>query len=93
MRLAGRLRLGHYPLALPEARRTHRFLRCPAGGFAAIDPCAGTGAAFLEVTAGPMVVRYGIELDAYRAEEAGKSLDHVIQGSCFDVQWIIVFAG
>ncbi len=31
------------------------------------------------------VVRYGIELDAYRAEEASKTLDHVIQGSCFDI--------
>jgi hypothetical protein len=77
--------LGHYPLPLLEARRIHRFLRHPAGGFAAIDPCAGTAAAFLEVAAGSLVVRYGIELDAYRAEEARKILDHVIQGSCFDV--------
>jgi len=30
------------------------------------------------------VRRYGIELDAYRAEEARKMLDEVIQGSAFD---------
>ena len=33
---------------------------------------------------GAAVRRYGIELDAYRAEEARKVLDDVIQGSAFD---------
>ena len=85
MRLAGRLRMGHYPLALEEARRIRRFLSLPDGIFSAIDPCAGCGSAFIEITAGTGALRYGVELDAYRAEEAGRVLSHVIQGSCFDV--------
>lgn len=85
MRLAGRLRMGHYPLALEEARRIRRFLSLPDGIFSAIDPCAGCGSAFIEITAGTGALRYGVELDAYRAEEAGRVLNHVMQGSCFDV--------
>jgi hypothetical protein len=77
--------MGHFPLALEEAKRIRRFLQWPDGKFAAVDPCAGCGSAFVEITAASSAVRYGIELDAYRAEEAGKVLDHVIQGSCFDV--------
>src|SRR5215831_9327869 len=76
MRLTGRLRMGHYPLALAEARRIRRFLAWPGGNFSAIDPCAGCGSAFLEITVGSGAVRYGIELDAYRAEEARKALSH-----------------
>ncbi len=85
MRLAGRLRMGYYPLPLVEARRIRRFLAWSEGNFSVIDPCAGCGSAFLEITSGSGAVRYGIELDAYRAEEASKILNHVIQGSCFDV--------
>jgi predicted RNA methylase len=77
--------MGHYPLALEEARRIRRFLALPDTTFPAIDPCAGCGTAFVEITAGANAVRYGVELDAYRAEAARKVLDHVIQGSCFDV--------
>jgi predicted RNA methylase len=77
--------MGHYPLALEEARRISRFLALPDGNFPAIDPCAGCGTAFFEITAGANAVRYGVELDAYRAEAARRVLSHVIQGSCFDV--------
>ena len=51
-----------------------------------LDPCAGTGAALACITSGAPVVRYAIELDAFRAEEAGKIVDQAIQGNCFDVQ-------
>ena len=50
-----------------------------------MDPCAGCGAALVEITADSRTVRHGIELDAYRAEQAGRVLHQVIQGNCFDV--------
>ena len=35
-----------------------------------LDPCVGDGGAFEVITSGAQVFRYGIELDAYRAEQA-----------------------
>jgi hypothetical protein len=82
-RNAARLKLGYYPLVENEAKRIRQFLQFP-NTCAAIDPCAGIGRA-LDLIAGRTGVRlYGIELDAFRAEEARKNLDHVIQGSTFD---------
>jgi hypothetical protein len=52
----------------------------------AFDPCAGTGTAFAHVTSDARAARFAVELDAYRAEEAAKTVDHVIHGNCFDVQ-------
>src|SRR6266705_810775 len=84
MRTQAKLKLGHYPLALAEARRIRNYLQFPNELANVLDPCAGTGAALHKLTDGAAVRRYGIELDAYRAEEAGKILDEVIQGSAFD---------
>ncbi len=42
------------------------------------------------ITSGAKAVRHGIELDAFRAEEARLVLDQVIQGNCFDVQSTVV---
>ncbi len=77
--------MGYFPLALEEARRIRRFLALPGANFSAVDPCAGCGSALVEITAGVGALRYGVELDAYRAEVAGRVLTHVLQGSCFDV--------
>ncbi|MGO9271079.1 MAG: DUF6094 domain-containing protein [Terriglobia bacterium] len=44
------------------------------------------GGAFAAITAEATGYRYGIELDAYRAEQARLVTDETIQGSCFDVQ-------
>jgi hypothetical protein len=85
MRLAGRERLGFYPLPILEAQRIHRFLRFPAH-CSALDPCIGEGGAFSEVTGEAKVTRYGIELDAQRAALARSLADGVIHGNCFDVQ-------
>jgi 16S rRNA G966 N2-methylase RsmD len=52
----------------------------------AIDPCAGDGAAFEAITSGAGVLRYGIELDAYRAEQARQRIPNVIQGNTLEVQ-------
>lgn len=86
MRLAGRARLGFYPLPLPEAERIRKFLALPDKHCCALDPCVGDGAAFSEITSGNRVLRYGVELDAGRAEQAQNSGIEVIHGDCFDVQ-------
>jgi len=44
------------------------------------------GDAFTQITAGAQAHRYGIELDAQRAEQARSVTDEVIHGNCFDVQ-------
>ena len=85
MRNQGRLRLGYFPLPLGEARRIRACLRYPALSYSAIDPCVGDGAAFLTVTGESCARRYGIELDAYRAEQAAAVVDELIHGDCLDV--------
>lgn len=85
MRNQGRLRMGYFPLASREAQRIWAFLRLPDSECVVLDPCAGCGTALVEMTSGGNAVRYGIELDAYRAEQASSVLDYVIHGSCFDV--------
>jgi hypothetical protein len=85
MRLAGRQRLGFYPLPIAEAERIRRFLAFPDKS-CALDPCVGDGGAFAEITADERVLRSGIELDAGRAEQARTKGIEVIHGNCFDVQ-------
>ena len=86
MRLAGRERLGFYPLPIAEAKRIRNFLHFPEQICSTLDPCAGEGTALAEVTRDAKTVRYGIELDAQRATLARSSADEVIHGNCFDVQ-------
>ena len=86
MRANAREKLGYYPLAPTEAERIRGFLildsiESPGG---VLDPCAGTGAALATITAGTKAVRYGIELDAYRAKEAEHMVDSVVHGNAFD---------
>lgn len=85
MRIQGKLRLGYFPLPLAEARRIRACLRYPTSPLSAIDPCIGDGAAFLTITGEPCARRYGIELDAYRAEQAATAVDELIHGDCLDV--------
>src|SRR5713101_8163653 len=86
MRLAGRERLGFYPLPIPEAERLRRFLRFPDQQCSVLDPCIGDGVAFNEIASDKNVLRYGVELDAGRAEQARAKGIEVIHGNCFDVQ-------
>jgi tRNA1(Val) A37 N6-methylase TrmN6 len=52
-----------------------------------VDPCAGEGRALVAITRHALACRrYGIELDAYRAEEAAKALDVVIQGDALNTR-------
>jgi SAM-dependent methyltransferase len=85
MRLEGKVKLGFYPLPVTEAGRIRGFLRYPENTCAAIDPCIGDGIAFATITRDAPVLRYGIELDAYRAEQARAMACEVVHGSAFDV--------
>jgi hypothetical protein len=82
---AGKTRLGFYPLPLFEAQRIRRYLVFP-GLSSAIDPCVGDGAAFEAITSGAEVLRYGIELDTYRAEQARQRIPNIVQGNTLEVQ-------
>lgn len=86
MRPAGRKRLGFYPLPLPEASRIRRFLSFPEEQCSALDPSVGDGLAFAEIASGEKVLRYGVELDSGRTEQARAKGISVIHGNCFDVQ-------
>ena len=85
MRNAARIRLGYYPLPLREAERLRRYLRFPESPYSVVDACAGCGAAVVAMAGGARSRLYGIELDAYRAEQSSRVLNEVIQGNCFDV--------
>ena len=86
MRFQGKSRLGFYPLPLSEAHQIRRFLRFPDAPSSAIDPCVGAGVAFEGITTGAAVLRYGIELDAYRAEQARQRVPTIVQGNTLEVQ-------
>src|SRR5688500_1744004 len=85
MRLAGKLKCVFYLLTLEEVEAIRNYLEFHLGRFSVLDPCIGDGQAFTAITAESKARRYGIELDAYRAEQARVLADSVIQGSCFDV--------
>ena len=89
MRIGARSKLGFYPLPLPEAERIRRFLAFPDKECCTLDPCVGDGVAFAEIASGEKVLRYGVELDAGRTEQArAKGID-AIHGNCFDVQCLV----
>ena len=79
-RLAAKARCNYYPLPDREAELIRSCLTFPYRQFSALDPCAGEGRAMAVITASSPAVRYGIELDSYRAEAATRVLKHVIQG-------------
>jgi len=85
MRLAGKQKLGYFPLPLAEAERIRRFLKFPISGCATLDPCIGDGGAFHAIAGDPQAIRYGIELDAYRVEQAREVTHQVIHGNALDV--------
>jgi hypothetical protein len=86
LRFQGKSRLGFYPLPLSEAQRLRQFLRFPNAPSSAIDPCVGDGVALEVITSGAEGFRYGIELDAYRAEQARQRIPNIVQGNTLEVQ-------
>lgn len=67
MRPQGQTKLGFFPLPVAEARRLENWLSVPQR-FSALDPCVGDGVAFAHLLHGATAHRYGIEIDANRAE-------------------------
>jgi tRNA1(Val) A37 N6-methylase TrmN6 len=81
-----RVRMNFFPLPDPVAEEIGRRLDFRSS-CSVIDPCAGEGRALIAMTQHTSVCRrYGIELDAYRAEEAAKVLDIVIQGDALNTR-------
>jgi hypothetical protein len=83
VRNVARIKLGYYPLPPAETARLPSLLRF-APGASALDPCAGTGAALHELTAGARVEKHAVELDAERAAVAAASGIATVHGNLFD---------
>jgi hypothetical protein len=86
LRFQGKSRLGFYPLPLSEAQRIRKFIWFPDAPSSALDPCVGDGMACAVITDCAEVLRYGIELDAYRAEQARQRIPNIVQGNTLEVQ-------
>ena len=84
-RNAARLKMGYFPLPEAEAHKIRSLLSF-SGPCSVVDPCAGKGTALNLITAEAPVVRFGVELDTARAEEAAASGVRMIQGNTFDAQ-------
>jgi len=68
-----------------EADRIRLRLRYPAE-FSALDPCVGDGAAYSRLLETANAHAYGIEIDAYRAEQAAQIGIRVVQASALTVR-------
>jgi len=84
VRLESRAKLGYYPLPPVEGDKLRSMLQFPSTHASAIDPCAGTAAAILQLTSGADVYHYGVELDTDRAKEAKANGVDVLHGNVFD---------
>jgi len=85
MRPHGKTKLGFFPLAVLEAKRLRNCLIAD-DEFSALDPCVGDGVAFVHLLDGMQARRCGIEIDAYRAEQAQTLGIETVQASAFDVR-------
>ncbi len=85
MRAYGKIKLGFYPLPLPEARRLKNCLVFPPE-FSALDPCVGDGVAFMHLLEGTQARLYGIEIDAYRVDQAARLGIVTLQANTMDVR-------
>jgi SAM-dependent methyltransferase len=85
MRPHGKTKLGFYPLPVPEAERLKNCLAFPPE-FSALDPCVGDGVAFTHLLGGTQARRYGIEIDADRAEQATRLGIDTLQANTLNVR-------
>ena len=85
MRPHGKTKLGFFPLPLAEAARLKNCLFF-ASVFSALDPCVGNGVAFTHLLDGVSAHRYGIEIDANRAEQARALGVETLQSNAVDVR-------
>ena len=85
MRPHGKIRLGFFPLPVPEAERLKHCLAFPSE-FCALDPCVGDGVAFSRLLEGTRARRYGIEIDANRADQATRLGIDTLHANTMDVR-------
>jgi hypothetical protein len=85
MRPQGKTKLGFFPLPVAEAERLKNCLTF-ASPFSALDPCVGDGVAFNRLLDGVTAHRYGIEIDANRAEQATALGIETLQANTMDVR-------
>jgi len=85
MRPYGKTKLGFFPLPVAEAARLKNCLVF-ASEFSALDPCVGDGVAFTHLLHGVSARRYGIEIDANRAEQARAFGIETLKANAMDVR-------
>jgi SAM-dependent methyltransferase len=85
MRPHGKTKLGFYPLPVSEAERLKNCLAFPPE-FSALDPCVGDGVAFTHLLGGTQARRYGVEIDADRAEQATRLGIDTLQANTLNVR-------
>ena len=85
MRPHGQTKLGFFPLPVAEADRLQSRLTFPER-FSALDPCIGDGVAFTHLLQNVASHRYGIEIDANRAEQARALGIETLQANAMDVR-------
>jgi hypothetical protein len=81
----GKTKLGFFPLPTAEAERLRNCLTF-FQEFSAVDPCVGDGVAFARLSNGAEAHRYGIEIDANRAEQARVLGIETLQANAMDVR-------
>jgi hypothetical protein len=81
----GKTKLGFFPLATAEAERLRNCLTF-APEVSAVDPCVGDGVAFTGLLKGAEAHRYGIEIDANRAEQAREFGIETLHADTMDVR-------
>ena len=85
MRPHGQTKLGFFPLPVAEAKRLRNWLTFPER-FSALDPCVGDGVAFANLLSDVRIHRFGIEIDANRAEQARALGIETLQANAMDVR-------
>ena len=85
MRPHGQVKLGFFPLPVLEGKRLNGWLTFPER-FSALDPCVGDGVAFANLLQNVASHRYGIEIDANRAEQARALGIDTLQANAMDVR-------
>jgi hypothetical protein len=85
MRPHGQTKLGFFPLPVVEAKRLKNWLTF-SEAFTALDPCVGDGVAFTHLLQDVACNRYGIEVDANRAEQARAMGIETLQANTMDVR-------
>lgn len=85
MRPHGKAKLGFFPLPTVEAARLRTCLTFP-DEFSGVDPCVGDGVAFTHLVEGTHALRYGIEIDAYRYEQARSLGIETLHANTMDVR-------